>query len=291
MKTSKSATRMKDSESTKSANHGNNNEQLKHCTKISRQRQHRKKKQTKPTPRKVPKTRTKNANAATNTTRKTRSTDQSEKGGLGGGRLWASPDRRCLRTAKCLRDIASSPVLSLEGVFASPRVIATRRVLAVLARPVFGKCLGMPTCLRMTCAFAQHVFRQCLPTPTWLHSGKCIARASYSGSVFGLPRVLAPRSVSARNVSSDAHMSSLSSPSVQNTQRGSLLCNVLVALGFPACYDLLALHVASVLRCVSHLLVVLSQFSCCVFSLEALADHGARNVAVAKGSNATALVR
>ena len=99
----------------------------------------------------------------------------------------------CLRDDACLRP--ARPSLSSGSAFARPCVFATTRAFA---RPIFGRCLL---------------------TRTWRHSRKCV-RAVWSGSVFRRPRVFAPRSVFATrsafagHVSSDTHLSWLSSPSI-----------------------------------------------------------------------------
>ena len=87
---------------------------------------------------------------------------------------------------------------------ARPRIFGRTRVLD---RPVFGNCPR----------FAKPVFEKCLCTPkcphvSWRQHVPSLDMAS-PGVFFRHPRVFAPRSVFAGNVSSDTHMSSLSSPS------------------------------------------------------------------------------
>ena len=80
----------------------------------------------------------------------------------------------CLRLA-CLREVsspshvssrrrASSPDLSSGSVFALPRVFTTT---PVFARPVFGKCLHPPMCLR---------FGKCLRDDTCLRDDACLCQ-------------------------------------------------------------------------------------------------------------------
>ena len=108
-------------------------------------------------------------------------------------------------------------------VFASclrtPSVFATTRVFA---RPVFTRCLRLPVCLRDGVGLGPTCLRE-VSSPAHVSSpdlspaivfsrahgfttGSALARAVRSGSVFGRPRVFAPRSVFAGNVSSDAHV-------------------------------------------------------------------------------------
>ena len=154
-------------------------------------------------------------------------------------------DDTCLRLA-CLREVSSrahvssrrpvsSPDLSSGSVFATTRVFTTTRVFA---GPVFGKCLCPPTCLhddaclRLTClrdvsSHAHVSSRRRVPSPYLssgsvfsdahgFTSGQALARTARSGGVFVKTRVFAttrrPTRVFAGNVSSDAHVSSLSSP-------------------------------------------------------------------------------
>ena len=83
-----------------------------------------------------------------------------------------------------------------------PRVFVMMRVLA---RPVFRDCLRTPTCLCATRAFARD---------TRVASFREGCKSVWSGSVFRRPLVFAPRSVFAGHVSSNAHVSSCSSPSM-----------------------------------------------------------------------------
>ena len=154
-------------------------------------------------------------------------------------------DDACLRQT-CLREVSShahvssrrrvsSPDLSSGSVFATARVFATTRVFA---GPVFGKCLRDDTCLhedaclRLTClrdvsSHAHVSSRRRVPSPDLssrsvfsdahgFTSGQALARTARSGGVFAKTRVFAttrrPTRVFAGNVSSDAHVSSLSSP-------------------------------------------------------------------------------
>ena len=151
--------------------------------------------------------------------------------------------------ARCVAHVSvrwwmCSPDLSSRGVFTRPRVFATTRVFAmkrVFTRTVVGKCLRAPTCLRQPNLSLGSVFarpwssrrrgssprrgssrrrwssRWCGSSPDLasrsVFARPCVfARAVRSGSVFRLPRVFAPRRVFAGNVSSDAHVSSVSSP-------------------------------------------------------------------------------
>ena len=139
--------------------------------------------------------------------------------------------RACLGDDASLHDEACLRPTCLREASGHPRVFATTRVFA---RPVLGTRLRAPTCLHddaslpdlssgrvlarprvftMTHDLARPVFDNCLLillARTWLHS---LARAFRSGCLlFGRPRVFAPRSVFSGNVSSDAHVSSLSSP-------------------------------------------------------------------------------
>ena len=154
-------------------------------------------------------------------------------------------DDACLRQT-CLREVSSpahvssrrhvsSPDLSSGSVFATARFFATTRVFA---GPVFGKCLRPPTCLHddaclcLTClrdvsSHAHVTSRRRVPSPDLssgsvfsdthgFTSGQALARTARSGGVFAKTRVFAttrrPTRVFAGNVSSDAHVSSLSSP-------------------------------------------------------------------------------
>ena len=150
----------------------------------------------------------------------------------------------------CPRVFATTRVLArpvLGACLRTPCVFATMRVLArpvfknclrpptcVFAKPGFGKCLRPPTCLRDDACPRPTCFRNLSPhahvssrqsgsSPDLssatvfsrdyaLTTGSAVARAVRSGIVFGRPRVFAPRSVFAGNVSSDAHVSWLSSP-------------------------------------------------------------------------------
>ena len=118
-----------------------------------------------------------------------------------------------------------------------PRVFAT---MSVFARTVFASCLRTPTCLRATClgevsspahvssrrSVSSHAHVSSLrgaPSPPDLSSatvfsrehgftsGSALVKAVRSGSVLQRPRVFALGSVFAGSVSSDAHVSSLSS--------------------------------------------------------------------------------
>ena len=134
-------------------------------------------------------------------------------------------------------DPSSGSVFARLCVFATTRVFATTHVFAttrVFAGPVFGKRLRPPTCLhddaclRLTClrdvSSHAHVYsRQRVPSPDLssgsvfsdahgFTSGQALARTARSGGVFATTR--RPTRVFAGNVSSDAHVSSLSSPCV-----------------------------------------------------------------------------
>ena len=92
--------------------------------------------------------------------------------------------------------------------------VSSRR--RVFARPVFWKCLRRPTCFRDDASLRQTCLQQ-VSSYTRVGSLRKVSRASAvcSGSVFGRPRAFAPRSVFARHVSSDAHVTLLSSPSMR----------------------------------------------------------------------------
>ena len=142
----------------------------------------------------------------------------------------------CLRVVSSTAHVSSrrrvsSPDLSSGSVFARPRVFATMRVFD---RPGFGTCHRPPTCLRddacprPTClrdvsshahvSSRRRVPSRDLSSATVLKrehgftTGSALAWAVRSGSVFGHPPVFAPRNVFDGDVSSDAHVSSLSSP-------------------------------------------------------------------------------
>ena len=113
----------------------------------------------------------------------------------------------CLRPTR-LREVSSPayawPDPSSGSVFARPRVFAMTRVLA---RLVFGKRLRPPTCLREDACIRSTCLRQ---LSSRAHMASLLEVRSRS--VFGRPRVIAPRSVFAGNVSPDVHVSSLSWP-------------------------------------------------------------------------------
>ena len=115
----------------------------------------------------------------------------------------------------------SSPDLSSGSVFARPRVLATRRVFA---RPGIETChrpatclrndaCPRPTCLRDVSSHAHVSSPRRVSSPDLssatvfsrehgFTTGSALARAVHSPSVFGRPRIFAPRSVFAGNLSS-----------------------------------------------------------------------------------------
>ena len=112
----------------------------------------------------------------------------------------------------------SSPDLSSGSVLTRPCVFATTRVLA---RPVFRKCLRDGACLRPpmclrddACSHPTCLREASSPAHarTWLHYWKCLGKGRALGKCLRSPKIFAPRSVFAGNVSSDAHVFSLSSP-------------------------------------------------------------------------------
>ena len=154
-------------------------------------------------------------------------------------RVFAGPVfGKCLRDDTCLRDDACLRRTCLREVSSRRHVCSRRRVSSPDLSSGFGKCLRPPTCLhddaclRLTClrdvsSHAHVSSRGRVPSPDLssgsvfsdahgFTSGQALARTACSGGVFAKTRVLAttrrPTRVFAGNVSSDAHVSSLSSP-------------------------------------------------------------------------------
>ena len=143
---------------------------------------------------------------------------------------------KCLRTPMCLRDDTSLRLACLREVSSRAHVSSRRRVSS--PDLVFGKCLRDDACLHDDACLRQSCLREVsspahvssrrrVPSPDLssgsvfsdahgFTSGQALARTARSGGVFAKTRVFAttrrPTRVFAGNVSSDAHVSSLSSP-------------------------------------------------------------------------------